>query len=76
MQDLSLVHLITKEEDAEMREDAQRLCTQLGTPNRELAVSIALEMAYLKGKHAGEQGIISDMKRLWEKSNPKKEVNP
>lgn len=64
MKDLSLVHLITREEDAEMAEDAKRLCTQLGIPNRELAISIALEKAYLKGKCAGEQGIINDIRAM------------
>jgi hypothetical protein len=71
MQDLSLVHLITQEEDREVDREARLLCNQIGIPkNKEFAVRIAMEMAYLKGKHAGEQGIINDLKRPWEKSKP------
>ena len=69
---LYVVHRITPEEDAEVDKYAEILATQLGSRYK-LAITIALEIAYLKGKHAGEQGIINDMKGLWEKSKPDEE---
>lgn len=57
-----LINEITKEEDEAIRMAAEELCQELLNIPYSQHVRYYLELAYLKGKVAGERGIVKSLK--------------